>query len=240
MVDEPSNRRHYSFTMSNPLYRSTGDPILADIARRAKTMTVMPDDLNLRDEYEEQSMAGVRHRNMVPCPDGCTWKIVVFVGGKRRTLAFMNCARLHELARLADYLVMRLWRFKSNRVGPPIAENLNYPISYAEHDLKTFSETEGWCEAFCFANEIEAHLLSIGAISKIGPAVRVARAPRKTLRKSLLGAFEERQATLVLMMDGLKSQISNLQKTVESLQQQNSRIEFRVTPENLRGLVAPK
>lgn len=194
--------------IEHPFYRPSGDPELSLLAKQAKDLPKFPDESDNHKAFFEEYSKSCLPKNVKRCPDNYHEKTVLYIGGKRRTLAFMKMDRTGELARLTDYLVMQLWPFKGNRVGPPIGANFTYPMEWVERDVIGFPES---CpELVAWVESVVACLLDRKIISETEtPRDRKPRAKRK----AILNVLDDKFSALTLQLDRIEALLLNAQAT---------------------------
>lgn len=192
--------------MSNQIIRHASDPALNLLARRLLDLVWMtPLDV---DEIGAAAKMGqdpeARRRWVNPMPDFKSWAVRMYIGGAQRTVGVIKPAN-HDIStalRFADMVAMYFWPHKVRGAHEPDDRELNFSVDRAKTDL----ELE--LNALQLIKDIEAHLISIGAI--------LSSEEMEHLRKVSRDMRKRRQILSGAMMDSVDAVLAVVRRLEES------------------------
>src|ERR1035437_4293816 len=188
--------------------RTAADPVMNLIASRLKVATwqfdLTTDEENVCLEFEHDP--ALPKRLITLMRDYKTWVIRVGIAGANRAVGYYSNAKSGHLSpafRYADMVNMYFWKYKLRDAYEPADGDLNISAERAKNDL--IHETE----VVQIIKDIEAHLISIGAIVAPTEMTRQlleknkGRWAKPTLKGSMADAAEVLRVSLARMTEGL-------------------------------------
>lgn len=160
------------------------DPALVSLAASLKNIhfDIEPEDVT---QFLQAQMDG-RTRNISFCPDGKTYRVRLYLGGKQRLLGLTLSGP--TAARFADMARIFFWPYRLRDCREPLASDMNYTVELANQDL---ADNE---PAIALLNAIKDHLIHYGMLAVIEPGKkdgrRTARHEIAVLREEMAAAYE--------------------------------------------------
>lgn len=189
------------------------DPMLVSLAASLKDIhfDIEPEDVT---DFLQAQMDD-RTRNISFCPDGKTYRVRMYLGGKQRLLGLTLSGP--TAARFADMARIFFWPYRLRDCREPLASDMNYSVELANRDL---AENE---PAVALLEAIKDHLIHYGLLAVIEPGKkegrRTARHEVAVLRDEMASAYETQTKEVLRLFGELKKAFHHILDRLTALEE---------------------
>lgn len=173
--------------------RKPSDPALAMIAAKFAKLDPFPDEDNI---FKDRMIDLPEWKNLHIYPNRSTFIAARFrFGGKYRIFAYSPFSRAADIARFADMVTLRFWKYKLRGACPPTDSDMNFSVKQAEDDLIDFED------AVSLIDEIEDHMVIIGVFTQLRNVSEEKTAGAAEKRRTARGEFLACHRSLITILE---------------------------------------
>lgn len=193
--------------------RYVADPTLAGLAICLKGVNF---DTTLEDHREfVQAIIQDRARNVSCCPDGKTYRVRMYIGGKQRTIGLTEVPA--NAARFADMARIFFWPYRLRDCREPSLADMNFSVEQANEDLATNER------AVELLTSIRDHFINHGMLTLREPSKKEGRRTSRheivDLRDNITRLFAEQQKKNLHIFGELKQAFHHILERLTALEE---------------------